>query len=87
MDTDLDLIYAESLQKLRSASSMAELEEWYRETLSRKGRVYLLTRQVGQLSKEERPVFGKVRYMNAAGLKRKFDADKYVKLIEVLSNR
>ena len=24
-----------------------------------------------------RPVFGSVRYMNAAGLKRKFDADRY----------
>jgi deoxyribodipyrimidine photo-lyase len=32
----------------------------------------------------ERPVFGKVRYMNAAGLKRKFDADAYVKKIEAL---
>ena len=30
----------------------------------------------------ERPVFGKVRYMNAAGLKRKFDADAYVRKIE-----
>jgi deoxyribodipyrimidine photo-lyase len=27
---------------------------------------------------KERPVFGTVRYMNANGLKRKFDADKYV---------
>ena len=59
MDTDLDLIYAESLENLRSAASTAELEEWYRETLSRKGRVYLLTRQVGQLSPDERPIFGK----------------------------
>jgi len=32
----------------------------------------------------ERPVFGKIRYMNAAGLKRKFDADAYVKKIEAL---
>ncbi len=30
----------------------------------------------------ERPVFGKIRYMNAAGLKRKFNADAYVKKIE-----
>jgi len=28
-----------------------------------------------------RPVFGKIRYMNAAGLKRKFDVDKYVNKI------
>jgi deoxyribodipyrimidine photo-lyase len=30
----------------------------------------------------ERPVFGKVRYMTAAGLKRKFDADAYVQRVE-----
>ena len=33
----------------------------------------------------ERPVFGKVRYMNAAGLKRKFDADGYVEKIQKLA--
>jgi len=33
----------------------------------------------------ERPVFGKVRYMNAAGLRRKFDADAYVRKIDRLS--
>ena len=32
----------------------------------------------------ERPVFGKVRYMNTEGLKRKFNADAYVKKIEAL---
>ena len=32
----------------------------------------------------ERPVFGKVRYMNAAGLERKFDIDKYVEQIRRL---
>jgi phenylalanyl-tRNA synthetase alpha chain len=59
MDTNLDIIYAESLTSLRSAVTTTELKEWYRETLSRKGRVYLLTRQVGGLTPEERPVFGK----------------------------
>ena len=29
----------------------------------------------------ERPIFGNVRYMNDKGLKRKFDADEYVKMI------
>lgn len=29
-----------------------------------------------------RPVFGKVRYMNAAGLRRKFDIDEYVRKVE-----
>ncbi|NHJ39652.1 MAG: deoxyribodipyrimidine photolyase [Asgard group archaeon] len=33
---------------------------------------------------KERPIFGKVRYMNANGLKRKFDADKYVEKIQNL---
>lgn len=32
----------------------------------------------------ERPVFGKIRYMNAAGLKRKFDIEAYVKTINAL---
>jgi len=27
----------------------------------------------------ERPIFGKIRYMNASGLKRKFDVDAYIK--------
>ncbi|NYT07837.1 MAG: deoxyribodipyrimidine photolyase, partial [Methanomicrobiales archaeon] len=29
----------------------------------------------------ERPVYGKIRYMNAHGLKRKFDADRYVERV------
>lgn len=33
----------------------------------------------------ERPVFGKVRYMNASGLRRKFDPDAYVERIERLA--
>ena len=33
----------------------------------------------------ERPIFGNVRYMNANGLKRKFDADAYVQKIARLS--
>jgi deoxyribodipyrimidine photo-lyase len=34
----------------------------------------------------ERRVFGKIRYMNAAGLKRKFNADKYVCKIGEIEN-
>ncbi len=33
----------------------------------------------------ERPIFGKVRYMNAAGLRRKFDIESYVRQVEALS--
>ncbi len=33
---------------------------------------------------KERPIFGKVRYMNAAGLERKFDMDAYIERVEGL---
>lgn len=33
---------------------------------------------------KERPIFGKIRYMNDRGLRRKFDADLYVHKIEML---
>lgn len=33
----------------------------------------------------ERPIFGQLRYMNAAGLKRKFDIEAYVKQVNQLS--
>jgi len=33
----------------------------------------------------QRPVFGTVRYMNAAGLRRKFDIDAYVRKVERLA--
>ena len=56
---ELNLIYAESLDALDDAKSTELLEAWYRETLSRKGRVTLITRQVGKLSPEDRPLFGK----------------------------
>jgi deoxyribodipyrimidine photo-lyase len=32
----------------------------------------------------ERPVFGKVRYMNARGLERKFDMERYISAVERL---
>lgn len=35
----------------------------------------------------ERPIFGKIRYMNANGLKRKFDADRYVARIDELKEK
>jgi deoxyribodipyrimidine photo-lyase len=35
---------------------------------------------------KERKVFGKIRYMSAEGLKRKFDVDKYVEKINKLKN-
>lgn len=55
----LELIYSESLKRLLAAGTTPDLEEWYRQTLGRKGQVTLMTHQVGQLSAEERPAFGK----------------------------
>ena len=55
----LESLYEESLAKLSGVDGTAVLEAWYRETLGRKGSIYLMTRQVGQLSAEERPIFGK----------------------------
>jgi deoxyribodipyrimidine photo-lyase len=34
----------------------------------------------------ERPIFGKVRYMNAAGLERKFDIDGYVRRVAMMAD-
>jgi deoxyribodipyrimidine photo-lyase len=36
-------------------------------------------------ARTERPVFGKVRYMNAAGLKRKFDMKAYMRAVQELT--
>ncbi len=59
MLAELDQIYAESLDALQEAGTTAALDAWYRQTLGKKGSVYLLTRQMGQLTAEERPVFGR----------------------------
>jgi phenylalanyl-tRNA synthetase alpha chain len=58
MTINLDEILARALSALEAAQSTADLEAWYRDTLGRKGEVYLLTRQVGQLDPDERPQFG-----------------------------
>ncbi len=50
--------YARSLEALNEATSSDDLDAWYKETLGRKGHITLMTRQVGQLSSDERPVFG-----------------------------
>ena len=56
---EINLIFTQSQDALDDAKSTEALEAWYRETLSRKGRITVMTRQVGKLSPEERPVFGK----------------------------
>jgi deoxyribodipyrimidine photo-lyase len=36
--------------------------------------------------RSERPIFGKVRYMNAAGLRRKFEVEAYVSEIAAINS-
>ncbi len=36
---------------------------------------------------KERPIFGKVRYMNANGLKRKYDMEKYIQMVGQLKEK
>jgi phenylalanyl-tRNA synthetase alpha chain len=55
----LEETYEQAATALEQAGNNSELEAWYRETLGRKGSVTLMTRQVGQLGKEDRPVFGR----------------------------
>lgn len=54
----LDTIYADALESLQAVEETTVLDTWYRDNLGKKGQVYLLTRQIGSLSKEERPLFG-----------------------------
>ncbi|MCP4362565.1 MAG: phenylalanine--tRNA ligase subunit alpha [Chloroflexi bacterium] len=56
---ELETLYNDSLGTLEQAKNTAALETWYRDTLGRKGQVYLMTRQIGQIDPADRPTFGK----------------------------
>ena len=58
MLAQLDELYTHSLTQLEQAGTTAVLDTWYKDTLGRKGSIYLMTRQIGSLSAEERPLFG-----------------------------
>lgn len=59
MIEQLEKLFEDAQSKLSTINATAELEIWFRETLGRKGQLTALMRQVGSLSKEEKPVFGK----------------------------
>jgi phenylalanyl-tRNA synthetase alpha chain len=59
MNQKLEDSYLESSEALSQANSNTELEHWYRETLGRKGSITLMTRSVGEMSPDQRPVFGR----------------------------
>ena len=55
----LDALKNEAQERLATLDASADLEAWYRDLLGKKGQVYLMTRQIGSLSNEERPLAGK----------------------------
>lgn len=59
MLSQIETLYTESVARLADLETTADLERWHKETLGRKGQVTLATRQVGGLSPEERPLFGR----------------------------
>jgi phenylalanyl-tRNA synthetase alpha chain len=71
--------YAAAAAALEAANDPAALETWYRETLGRKGSVQLLSRQLGSLTEDERPLFG--RRVNE--VKNELEAAYQAKLTEV----
>jgi phenylalanyl-tRNA synthetase alpha chain len=56
---ELNRIVQNSLASLQIIDNLEGLENWHRQILGRKGEVTLMTRQVGQLDPEQRPIFGK----------------------------
>lgn len=71
---ELETMYQNALKRLEAISGSADLETWYRETLGRKGNIQLMTRQLGSLSAEEKPVFGKRINVVKQELQARFDA-------------
>ncbi len=59
MLTELENKYKEAAAGLQAAEGREALEAWYRDALGKKGSVYLLTRNMGALSAEERPAYGR----------------------------
>ena len=56
---ELEKQYKAASTALAAAEGREALEAWYRDTLGRKGNIYLLTRNLGALSAEERPAYGR----------------------------
>jgi phenylalanyl-tRNA synthetase alpha chain len=55
---ELEKLHTEAQAALNAAATTDALATWFRDYLGGKGQITLMTRQVGQLSAEERPLFG-----------------------------
>lgn len=56
---ELETKYKEANAALAASGGREALKAWYRDTLGKKGNIYLLTRNMGALSAEERPAYGR----------------------------
>lgn len=70
----LEQQYQQAMAALAAAEGREALEAWHRDTLGKKGGVYLLSRQVGALSAAERPAFGRRLNEIKAQLEAGYDA-------------
>jgi phenylalanyl-tRNA synthetase alpha chain len=57
--TELEDVHAAALGELKAAETTQALDAWEDRYLGRKGQITLQARQVGQMSKEDRPAFGR----------------------------
>jgi len=55
----LNQLHDDALAELETIITRAALDDWYAQTIGRKGAVTLLVRRVGELPKDERPAFGR----------------------------
>jgi len=56
---DLEQHYRQATAALAASEGREALAAWHRDTLGKKGSIYLLTRNLGALSAEERPALGR----------------------------
>jgi len=77
---ELERQYEQAAAALAAAKGRAALEAWHQETLGRKGSIYLLSRQVGALSADERPAFG--RRLNEIKARLEADYDERLAAVE-----
>ncbi len=70
----LEQQYQQAMAALAAAEGREALEAWHRDTLGKKGGIYLLSRQVGALSAAERPAFGRRLNEIKAQLEAGYDA-------------
>ena len=73
MTLDLLQLHKAARARLEQVSTQADLEDWWRATLGRKGEIQLLTRRVGELEPSERPAFGRRVNEIKQALKEVFD--------------